>query len=135
MKKLFSTKYSDNLISFALLVLRITVGGLIIPHGYQKLMTFAAKSGSFPDPYHIGHSTSMALMIFAEFFCGVFIVMGLFSRLACIPLIIGMATAVIYAHNGRIFSDGEHATLFLGCFITLLFAGPGKYSLDKLIGK
>jgi putative oxidoreductase len=135
MKKLFSTGYSDNVISFALFILRITMGGLIIPHGYQKLMSFASKSATFPDFLHVGHSTSMALSIFAEFFCGIFILLGLFTRLASIPLIINMAVAVIFAHNGKIFGDGEHATLFLGGFITLLFAGPGKISLDKMIGK
>jgi putative oxidoreductase len=135
MKKLFNTRYTDNGISFALLLLRLTSGGLIIPHGYQKLMNFASKSSTFPDPFHIGHSTSMALVIFAEFFCGIFIVTGLFTRLACIPLIIAMAVALIYAHNGKIFGDGEHATLFMGGFLALLFAGPGKFSLDNLIGK
>jgi putative oxidoreductase len=134
MKRLFSTKYSDNTLSLSLLILRLTLGGLIIPHGYQKLMTFASKSSTFPDFYHIGHSTSMALVIFAEFFCGILVVMGLLTRLACIPLIITMVTAVFFAHNGKIFGDGEHAALYLGGFIVLLFAGPGKASLDRLIG-
>jgi putative oxidoreductase len=135
MKRLFSTKYSENGLSFALLIFRITLGGLVIPHGYDKLMSFASKSSTFNNPYHLGHSTSMALVIFAEFFCGALITMGLFTRLACIPLIISMATAETYVHHWRIFSDGEHAALFLGCFITLLFTGPGKASLDRLIGK
>jgi uncharacterized membrane protein YphA (DoxX/SURF4 family) len=30
---------------------------------------------------------------------------------------------------------GEAAGLFLACFITLLFTGPGKVSLDRFIGK
>jgi putative oxidoreductase len=135
MKKLFSTGYSDNLITLALFILRLTMGGLIIPHGYQKLMRFSARSSTFTDPFHIGHSTSMALVIFAEFFCGIFIVMGLFTRLACIPLIIGMSVVVFHAHNGEIFGEGEHGALFLGGFLALLFTGPGKFSLDKLISK
>ncbi|MBL0069454.1 MAG: DoxX family membrane protein [Chitinophagaceae bacterium] len=47
MKKLFSTKYSDRSVSFALLLLRLSLGGLMIPHGYQKLMSFASKSSGF----------------------------------------------------------------------------------------
>jgi putative oxidoreductase len=135
MKKIFSSKYSDNSISFSLLLLRLTMGGLMIPHGVDKLMKFAAKSSTFSDPFHIGSPTSMALTIFAELFCAVFIVVGLMTRLACIPLIIAMAVAVFSAHNGEIFGDGEHATLYLGGFLALLFAGPGKISMDKLIGK
>src|SRR5689334_16484249 len=135
MKKLFSTKYTDNSISFALLVLRIALGGLMIPHGYQKLMNFAAKSSGFSDPFHIGGPASMSLTIFAEFFCAVFILIGLMTRFATIPLIVAMSVAVFVAHKGQVFGDGEHAALYLAGYITLLFTGPGKISLDKLIGK
>lgn len=135
MKKLFSTRYSDNGITIATLLMRLAVGGLVIPHGYSKLISFAARSSSFSDPFHIGSSTSMAMVIFAEFFCGVFILLGLFTRLACIPLIISMSVAVFYAHKGDFFGDGEKATLFLLGYLALLFTGPGKVSMDKLIGK
>jgi putative oxidoreductase len=135
MKKLFSIKYSDNGISFAAFLLRLGLGGLVIPHGYSKLIGFAARSSSFSDPFHIGSPTSMALVIFAEFFCGVFILLGLLTRLACIPLIISMAVALYFAHKGDVFGAGEKATLFLLGYLALLFTGPGKISVDKLIGK
>jgi putative oxidoreductase len=135
MKKLFSINYSDNGISIAAFILRLGLGGLIIPHGYNKLISFAAKSSTFTDPFHIGSSTSMALVIFAEFFCGVFILLGLLTRLACIPLIISMAVALYFTHKGDFFGGGEKATLFLLGYIALLFTGPGKVSMDKLIGK
>jgi len=135
MKKLFSSKYSDNAISFSLFLLRLSLGGLMIPHGYKKLMNFASKSSTFADPLHLGPSFSMALTIFAEFFCAVFIVVGLMTRLATIPLIIAMGVAVIIAHQGKVFGEGETATLFLFGFLALLFAGPGKFSMDRLIGK
>lgn len=135
MKRLFSIKYTDNGIAFATFLLRLALGGLIIPHGYSKLINFAAKSSSFADPFHIGHSTSMALVIFAEFFCGVFILLGLFTRLACIPLIITMAVALFYAHKGDFFGKGETATLYLMGYLALLFTGPGKISMDRFIAK
>src|SRR5688500_2048084 len=112
MRKLFSINYSDNGIAFATLLLRLALGGLIIPHGYSKLINFASKSSSFADPFHIGHPTSMALVIFAEFFCGVFILLGLFTRLACIPLIITMAGVVFYVHKGDFSSGADKPALF-----------------------
>lgn len=133
MKKLFSIRYTDNGISLSMLILRVSLGLMMIPHGYNKLIRFAAKSSSFVDPFHIGNSTSMALAIFAEFFCAVFIILGLFTRLACIPLIIAMGVALFYSHGGQIFTEGEKAGLYLAGFIAILFAGPGKVSLDKLI--
>ena len=136
MKKIFSTRYTDRGLSFALLILRIALGGLMIPHGYQKLVSFASRSGTFSDPVGIGSEMSMALAIFAELFCAALVVMGLLTRLACIPLIAVMSVVVFYAHNSEVFlAKGELPALFLAGFIALLFTGPGKWSLDRLIGK
>ncbi len=135
MKKLFSTRYSDKSISFSLLLLRLFLGGLMIPHGYQKLMSFASSSSGFTDPFHIGGPASMSLTIFAELFCALFIVLGLMTRIACIPLIIAMSVAVFYSHHGQIFGDGEHAALYLTGYMALLLTGPGKISIDRLLGK
>lgn len=135
MKKIFSTKYSDRSISLALFLLRIAVGGLMIPHGYKKLINFATKSSTFSDPFHIGSPLSMSLVIFAEFFCAALIVLGLLTRLASIPLIITMAVALFISHNGQVFGEGEKAALFLAGYLIILLAGPGKISADRLIGK
>ena len=135
MKRLFSIKYSDNGIAFATLLLRLATGGLLIPHGYHKLVNFANLSSRFADPLHIGSALTLGLAIFAEFFCAIFILLGLFTRFACIPVIIAMAFAVFYAHKGDFFNTGEKATLFLLCSMALLFIGPGKISADKFASK
>ena len=134
-KKIFSTRYSDQSVSFALLLLRLSLGGLMIPHGFKKLMNFASKSSGFSDPFGIGGPASMSLTIFAEFFCAIFVAAGLMTRLSCIPLIIAMAVALFYSHHGELFGDGEHAALYLAGYVALLFTGPGKISIDRLIGK
>jgi len=135
MKKLFSTRYSDQSISISLFLLRLAVGGLMIPHGYQKLLNFGTKSAGFTDPFHIGGPASMSLVIFAEFFCAGLLLLGLATRLATIPLIITMSVALFIAHKGEIFGDGEHAAMYLAGYLILLFVGPGKISVDKMIGK
>ncbi len=135
MKRLLSIKYTDNGITIATLLMRLGLGALIIPHGYSKLINFASRSASFSDPFHIGSPTSLALVIFAEFFCGVFILLGLFTRLACIPLIIAMVVIVFKIHNADFFGDAEKPTLFLLGYLALMFTGPGKVSLDRLIAR
>jgi putative oxidoreductase len=135
MKSLFSTRCSDNAFSFAMLMLRLGAGSLmLINHGFDKLMHFSSKASRFSDPFGIGSTTSLAMVTFAEFFCAVFIILGLFTRLASIPLVIAMSVAVFYAHNGSFTGKGELPALFLAAFITILFAGPGKVSLDRFIG-
>ncbi len=135
MKRLFSIRYSDNGITIAAFLLRLALGALIIPHGYSTLISFASKSATFSDPFQIGSPTSMALVIFAEFFCGVFILLGLFTRLACIPLIIAMLVIVFQVHNADFFGKAEKPALFLFGYMALMFMGPGKLSIDRLIGK
>ena len=135
MKKLFSTKYSASAFNIATLLLRIGLGGLMIPHGYDKLVHFAQYRKDFINFLGMGSTMSLSLCIFAEFFCALFLIFGLFSRLVSIPLIINVAVAVVLAHNSDIFGEGEHATLFLVGFITILLIGPGKASLDGMMGK
>ena len=105
----------------------------MIPHGYDKLKKFSEYAPGFTDPLHIGSSLSLSLVIFAEFFCAILIVLGLLTRLATIPLIINMAVAVFIAHKGQVFGDGEHAALFLTGFIALLLCGPGRASVDGMM--
>ncbi len=137
MKRLFSTRTSDSAFSFAILLLRVGAGLLMLMnHGFDKLAHFSEKAGRFADPFGIGSSTSLALVVFAEFFCAAFIVLGLFTRLACIPLIIDLGVAFFTAHRMN-FSGGpgggELALMFLIVFTTLLFTGPGRVSLDRFI--
>jgi putative oxidoreductase len=134
MKKLFSTRYSENAVSFSLMLLRLAAGGLMIPHGFDKLIHFVAKTKDFPDPLHVGSVISLSLVIFAEFFCATLLVAGLMTRLVVIPLLITMAVAVFITHHGDIMGDGEQATLFLTGYIVLLFCGPGKISFDRMLG-
>jgi len=136
MRRLFSTSVSDGAFSFAMLVLRLGAGSLVlILHGLDKLMHFAAKAPHFADPFHIGSTTSLAMVLFAEVFCSTFVMLGLFTRLACIPLIIDLATALVYAHGGHYFGPGELAGIFLVSFFTILINGPGSISLDRFIAK
>ena len=135
MKKLLSINYSAGAFNFAMLLLRLISGGLMMHHGYGKLVHFSDMQHKFMDFMGIGMTASLALVVFAEFFCGLFLIIGLFTRLATIPLLITMCVALFKAHNSDVFGDGEMATLYLGAFLTLLIVGPGKVSVDAMIGK
>src|SRR5215218_696537 len=136
MKKLLSTSTSDNAFSFAVLVLRLGAGSLMmVQHGLDKLMHFAQKAPKFADPFHIGSTTSLSMVVFAEFFCAAFVILGLFTRLACIPLVIAMSVALFSAHQGDFFGKGEMAGVYLIAFLAILVMGPGKASIDRMIYK
>lgn len=135
MKKLLSTKYSTGAFNAAMLILRLGSGVLMMNHGYGKLMNFSTLQHKFMNFLGMGSTFSLALVVFAEFFCALFIIIGLFTRLAVIPLIIVMAVALFKAHNAEFFGEGETAAIYLTAYLTLLFVGPGKISVDSMIGK
>ena len=135
MKKLLSVSYRDWAFNIAMLFLRVCTGALIIPYGYSKLIHFAEKKDSFMNFMGIGSPLSMALVIFAEFFCGMFVILGLFTRIAVIPLVIAMSVVVFKVNHGNIFGKGENAALFLASFLAIFLCGPGKASADGLINK
>src|ERR1700712_5270233 len=119
MKKLLSVAYRDWSFDLAMLLLRAGAGALIIPHGYDKLIHFAEKKNSFINFMGIGSPLSLSLVVFAECFCGMFVVLGLFTRLAAIPLIIDMGVALVKVNHANIFGKGAEATMFLVCFLAL----------------
>ena len=133
--KLFSTKYSQGAFNLAMLILRLGVGILIINHGYQKLTHFSEMENSFMNFIGLGSKISLSLVIFAEFFCGILLVLGLFTRLACIPLIIAMCVAFFKVKQGDALGHGELDVLYIVSYLTILFAGPGKISCDGMISK
>ena len=135
MKKLLSTKYSASAFNIAMLVLRVGFAGMMLPRGFDKLVNFQDVEKHMLNFLGIGTTMSLALLIFAEFFCSLFVLLGLFTRLATIPLIIAMSVAVMKAHKGQIFGDGEHAAMYVVGFLVLLLVGPGKISADGMIGK
>jgi putative oxidoreductase len=144
MKKLFSTNYSAAAFNIALLILRIGVGAMMAKAGYNKLVHYneilhGTMPGAPPFPFgtYIGlpPNIGLALLIFAEFFCSCLLIIGLFTRLASIPLIISSAVALCVAHNGEVFGGGQMITLFLLAYIVILLVGPGKASIDGMVSK
>ena len=119
---------------FSLLLLRITFGGaMIIGHGQGKLERLMGDEPiKFMDFMGLGAETSLMLVVFAEFFCALLLVGGLFTRYAAIPLIFTMLVA-FNKHLGNPFSDMEGALLYLASYVAIYFLGPGKFSFDYMI--
>ena len=116
---------SSNGSDIALLLLRIFVGIMMLTHGVAKIENFSALKANFPDPVGLGAGFSLLLITCAE--------VGLVTRLAVIPLIVGMCVAAFLTFPGFTMAASELALLYLSIYITLLIAGPGEYSLDELL--
>lgn len=136
MKKFFlSVQKGTTASNLAAFILRVGFGVLMIPyHGYVKLVEFNERKDNFVDFLGLGGTVSLSLAIFAEFFCSILLILGLFTRFATIPLL--MTTLVIFsAHNWELFGQYELATAFFIAYLSILTLGPGRFSLDYLIFK
>jgi putative oxidoreductase len=135
MKKLLSIHYSAFAFNTSMLLLRVVFGILMMSHGYDKLVHFNERKSDFYNLFGIGSTSSLVLSIFAEFFCALFLIIGLFTRVVALPLVINMSVALFSIHNMDFFNTGEKATLFLAGFLTILFCGPGRVSVDGIASK
>jgi putative oxidoreductase len=116
-----------------LLVLRLGAGALMVSgHGLPKLAGFAEKSATFSDPLGVSPAVSLGLAVFAEFFCALAVSLGLYARLASIPLVFTMGVAALVVHADDPFKVKEKALLFLVMYLAVLVAGPGKYALSRV---
>jgi putative oxidoreductase len=132
-KKLLSKQpYSVDL---ALLILRVCTGAFMLTHGWPKLANYSERLEKFRDPIGLGSEVSLTLIVFAEFFCSIFVILGFYTRIALIPLIIGMSVIAFVVHGNDPFGDKEKALLFLSIFVVLFLTGPGKISFDNRLRK
>lgn len=119
-----------------LLILRLGSGlFMLFAHGWGKLVNFSSIAPKFPDPIGLGSSVSLGLAVFSEFFCALFLAMGLFTRFVSVPLLITMLVAAFIIHGGDPWKKQEFALLYAIPYLTLIFTGGGKFSVDQFIGK
>lgn len=120
---------------FGMLLMRLGAGGMILTHGFPKLMRFFGDEPiQFMDFLGLGSAVSLALAVFAEFICAILIMIGFKTRLATIPLIFTMLTAAFVAHGSDPFGRKELPLLYCVIFIAILIFGGGKFSIDGLKG-
>lgn len=134
MKRFFLTRPNLYLVDLALLVVRVMVGLAMLTHGTPKLEKLATDGPlSFGDPLNLGPAATLVLAVFAEFVCSIFIILGLGTRLAVLPLLVTMLVAAFVVHKTDGFKKQELALMYaLICFL-LFVAGSGRFSLDRLI--
>ncbi|MCC7245034.1 MAG: DoxX family protein [Saprospiraceae bacterium] len=118
---------------FALLLLRLAAGGLMLQHGYSKFTQLMAGDYGFADPIGIGEMPSLVLTVFSEFFCAILVVVGFQTRLATVPLIITMLVAALVVHAADPLGDKEPSLMYASMYAAIYMMGGGRYSLDAML--
>jgi putative oxidoreductase len=116
-------------------IIRILVGLMISYHGLEVFdQAKMADYGKWMTDLKLPAPLFMAYLgKGVEFFCGVLFTIGLFTRLACIPLILTMAFIPFVLGHGKVFTDDQHPFLFVVIFLIYFFTGPGRWSLDYAV--
>lgn len=133
MKRLINPESLNT--DLATLILRLVFGGMFIYHGYPKLVGYNDMLGMFGDPIGLGTELSVMLVIFAEFCCGIFILVGLFTRYAVVFTFITMLVAYFVAHAKDEFMVKMLPFVYIWLCVVIFILGSGRYSLDAVISK
>jgi len=121
------------------LLARISTGSVFIISGWGKLHNLEKVSMFFAQLGIPAPQIQAPFVASVEFGCGLAVLLGLFTRLTTIPLIIVMIVAIATAKWAQLSSVVELFGIEEFLLIVLLFwlrmTGPGKISLDQLILK
>lgn len=131
-------RYLDRLQPLALLVMRLTLGAIMVTHGYRNLFRdlhgHVHLVSSLGLPAWLGYVSS-----FTEFFGGLLILAGFFTGAAAfaVCLDLGVALAMVHWRNGMIGSGDHPGYEFPLALATLAFAliffGGGPISIDHVL--
>ncbi len=131
MNNTYTTSLQLPAVDYGLLFLRISIAALMLSHGIPKLiMLFGSQEISFADPFGIGQTATLTLVVFAEVICSLLIAFGLATRLASFILLFTMAFAFFVIHAEDPFQTKELALIYLVVYIFIAIVGSGKYALD-----
>lgn len=138
-------KLTNTSSSISTAVLRIPVGLILMPHGAQKLFgAFGGYglegTGQFMASLGLEPGYLMALLAgSAEFFGGLFLLIGLLTRPAAAVTAFTMLIAIFSVHisHGFFLANGgyEYALALLVATVSLVISGAGPLSVDKAISE
>ena len=131
-----NSKTNPLLWDIVIFVVRLFVGFAMISHGFPKLQQLIEGGEiQFFDFLGLGTKVSLALTVFAEFVCSIFIILGLFTRIATGFLIFTMIIAAFVVHGSDGFDKRELSLLYLSVYLMIVSFGAGRFSVDHMIEK
>ncbi|MEW6074914.1 MAG: DoxX family protein [Candidatus Omnitrophota bacterium] len=120
-----------------LLIIRMGVGVMFMYHGFPKI------TGGYAQWHELGKAMAVFGITFlpafwgfmsasAEFFGGIFIVLGVFVRPFAVLMAVNMVVAsAMHLTKGDGLFVASHAIELAVVFVGLVFLGPGKFKLGK----
>ena len=119
------------------LILRLTTGGLILFHGIAKLIHGVSRIGDMLAAAHVPSFVAYGVYL-GEVVAPIFIIIGLWTRVASLVVVVNMIVAVAliaYRNTFVIQQTGawslESEAFYLLTALVVFFIGGGRYSVTK----
>ena len=123
----------------ALLLARLSVGLLFLSTGWGKVHDIPKVTSFFVELHIPAPGLNAVVVSYSELIGGALLVLGLFARLATIPLIVSMVVAILTAKLADIHSVfdlvGADEFTYLCVLVVILVVGPGKAAVDVLVAR
>lgn len=121
------------------LVLRVVFGYFWLETGLAKVQHvdgFAERFAGWGIPFPVFSAT---LSAWTDLVGGALLIVGLLTRVVCVPMIVNMAVALILVVSRDLAGLDDYVETseltYILIFFWLLMAGPGKASLDTLLAR
>ena len=141
-----SAKLLQTRNDWILTLIRVVAGGVMLPHGMQKLLGWFGGAGFTRTMHGFDHGVPtplVFLVIMAEFFGALGMILGCLSRIAAFSVAVDMIVAVLLVHihvgffmnwGGTQKGEGiEFHLLMIGMSLAVMIAGGGAFSVDRAL--
>ena len=119
------------------LLARVTLGVLFMSTGWGKVHNLERVAAFFAELHIPAPAFQATVVAYVELIGGGLILIGLFARIAALPLMVSMAVAILTAKLDEVHGFADLFGLVEWTYFALLawvaLAGPGRVSLDQLV--
>jgi putative oxidoreductase len=133
-RRLTNTFPEATLFHLSVLIFRVAVSiELMLAHGMKKIGIGVQVAEHVPNPLHLPGVLNEWFAIAGNLIFPVFVIVGLFTRLAILPILAITLTGYFVVHLHESILEKDTPFMYSVVFLLILFIGPGKYSIDSLL--
>ncbi|WP_046755992.1 DoxX family protein [Kordia jejudonensis] len=115
----------------SILLFRVLVSlSMINTHGLKKILNFPETVSHIPDPFGMGGYVSTIIAIIANIVGPIFIIFGLGTRVAILPILGVTLMGFFVVHGSDPWAVRDIPLMYSLAYLLIFFLGAGKYSLD-----
>ena len=134
LSKLTITSLQNDFFDIVILSFRILLSvQMIYAHGLKKIGIGVEEAEQIPNPLYLPELINSFFAIAANIFFPLLVILGLFTRLAILPILAVTLTGyfILHLHDPALVKDAPF--MYSLSYLLLLYLGSGRYSLDYFI--